>query len=93
MAQLLVPVYEKQAAYLMHLAALAFAFGLIAEIGFRGISTAFVVGWESTWFAQNPEAVKASEGPCPMPRLWKRCSRTVLCFGCIRSMPLRGSFA
>ena len=59
MAQLLVPVYEKQAAYLMHLAALAFAFGLIAEIGFRGISTAFVVGWESTWFAQNPEAVKA----------------------------------
>ena len=59
MAQLLVPVYEKQAAYLMHLAALAFAFGLIAEIGFRGISTAFVVGWESTWFAQNPEAIKA----------------------------------
>lgn len=59
MAQLLVPVYENQAAYLMHLAALAFALGLIAEIGFRGISTAFVVGWESTWFAQNPEAVKA----------------------------------
>ena len=58
MAQLLVPVYENQAAYLMHLAALAFALGLIAEIAFRGISTAFVVGWESTWFAQNPEAVK-----------------------------------
>lgn len=58
MAHLLVPVYEKQAAFLLHLAALAFALGLVAEIGFRGISTAFVVGWESTWFARNPEAVK-----------------------------------
>lgn len=45
------------AARAFHLAAAAFAAGLLASIAVRGIGTAYVVGWESTWFADNPNRV------------------------------------
>lgn len=52
------PIYKKETAALLHLAAIAFVLGLIASLALRGFSTAFVVGWESTWFAENVSAVK-----------------------------------
>ncbi len=57
-AKLSYPIYKKETAALLHLAAIAFALGLIASLALRGFSTAFVVGWESTWFAENVAAVK-----------------------------------
>ena len=56
--KLLGNVFRRETAALLHLSAIAFALGLIASIGLRGLSTAFVVGWESTWFAENAAAVK-----------------------------------
>ena len=40
-----------------HLAAFAFVIGMIASVLLRGIGTAYTVGWESTWFANNPDVV------------------------------------
>ena len=58
LAKLTAPIYKKETTALLHLAAIAFALGLIASLALRGFSTAFVVGWESTWFAENVAAVK-----------------------------------
>ncbi len=41
----------------LHIAAILFAAGLLAGMAVRGIGTAYHVGWESTWLADNPEAV------------------------------------
>lgn len=40
-----------------HFAAFAFVLGMIASVLLRGVGTAYTVGWESTWFANNPEVV------------------------------------
>ncbi len=58
LAEISTPIYKKETTALLHLAAIAFALGLIASMALRGFSTAFVVGWESTWFAENVAAVK-----------------------------------
>jgi len=58
-AKLLTPILQKKASQILHLSAVAFTVGLIASIAVRGISTAFVVGWESTWFANDSGTVKA----------------------------------
>lgn len=42
----------------LHLAAAAFAVGILTSILVRGIGTAWIVGWESTWFADSPELVQ-----------------------------------
>lgn len=47
------------AAASLHLAAGMLAVGLVASILVRGIGTAYAVGWESTWFADSPDAVAA----------------------------------
>lgn len=47
------------AARAFHLAAAAFAVGILTSILVRGIGTAWQIGWESTWFADSPEAVRA----------------------------------
>ena len=39
--------------------AVAFAVGILTSILVRGIGTAWQIGWESTWFAESPEAVRA----------------------------------
>ena len=39
------------------MAAFAFVIGMIASVLLRGIGTAYTVGWESTWFANNPDVV------------------------------------
>ncbi len=41
-----------------HLAALAFAVGILSSIAIRGIGTAYHVGWESTWFAGRADIVE-----------------------------------
>lgn len=41
-----------------HLAALAFAVGILTSIAIRGIGTAYTVGWESTWFAGRADIVQ-----------------------------------
>lgn len=43
--------------FALHLAAAAFAVGMMASIAVRGIGTAYVVGWESTWLAGSPAAI------------------------------------
>ena len=40
-----------------HLAAAMFALGWVLSVALRGIGTAYVVGWESTWLAQRPDVV------------------------------------
>lgn len=40
-----------------HLAAIAFAVGVLTSIAIRGIGTAYSVGWESTWFAGRADLV------------------------------------
>ncbi len=40
-----------------HIAALAFAVGILTSIAIRGIGTAYVVGWESTWFSGRADIV------------------------------------
>lgn len=57
MLLLLEPAVRAMAARAFHLAAAAFAAGLLASIAVRGIGTAYVVGWESTWFADNPNRI------------------------------------
>ena len=52
------PLFQKETTALLHLSAIAFALGLISAIALRGVSTAFTVGWESTWFSDNVDAVK-----------------------------------
>ena len=42
----------------LHLAAIAFAFGIIASLLVRGFGTAYWAGWESTWLAESPDSVK-----------------------------------
>lgn len=51
--KLLAPAFSLQAARAFHLGALAFALGLITSMAVRGIGTHYVIGWESTWFADN----------------------------------------
>lgn len=40
-----------------HLAAAMFALGWVLSVALRGIGTAYVVGWESTWLAHRPDIV------------------------------------
>lgn len=56
---LLLPQCRWIVARALHLAAIMFALGLLAGMAVRGIGTAYLIGWESTWFAGNPEAVHA----------------------------------
>lgn len=51
------PRLQAEASRALHMAAIAFAIGLLTSIGVRGIGTAYTVGWESTWFADNPELI------------------------------------
>lgn len=51
------PFTRHVASRAFHLAALGFVLGIIASVFLRGIGTAYVVGWESTWFAESPEVV------------------------------------
>lgn len=48
-----------EASRAFHLASCAFAIGLLTSIAVRGIGTAYIVGWESTWFDENPEWIAA----------------------------------
>lgn len=41
----------------LHLAALAFGVGLVVSLLVRGLGTAYVATWESTWFASRPDLV------------------------------------
>lgn len=43
--------------FALHLSAAAFAVGMMASIAVRGIGTAYVVGWESTWLAESPATI------------------------------------
>ncbi len=45
------------AARALHGATLLFAVGMMTSIAVRGIGTAYVVGWESTWLADRPDLV------------------------------------
>ena len=52
------PLVRLHVARVLHLSAVAFALGLITSLLVRGFGTAYWAGWESTWLADNPEAVK-----------------------------------
>lgn len=41
----------------LHLAALAFGIGLVVSLLVRGLGTAYVATWESTWLANRPDLV------------------------------------
>ena len=49
--------YQTQISAFLHVAAALFALGLITSMGMRGVGTAYTVGWESTWFAHQPDIV------------------------------------
>ena len=51
------PLVRYRTAEVFHFAALFFGLGLIVSIGLHGWGTAFTIGWESTWLADNPDAV------------------------------------
>ena len=57
LAQLTGPLARLSTARAFDLAALAFCLGLIVSVAIRGLGTAYVVGWESTWLAENPTLV------------------------------------
>lgn len=48
---LLAPALRSEAARAFHLAAAALGAGLLTGLAFRGIGTAYTVGWTSTWLA------------------------------------------
>ena len=58
-AQLTAPLARIRIARTLHLAAVCFALGLIASLLVRGLSTAYWVGWESTWLADRADIVKS----------------------------------
>lgn len=53
------PAGKAAAKRALHLAAAAFVLGWVFSMVVRGIGTAYVVGWESTWFAARPDWVAA----------------------------------
>ena len=53
------PLVRYTVSELLHAAALFFALGLTVSLLVRGFGTAYWAGWESTWLADNPAAVKA----------------------------------
>ncbi len=53
------PLVRMYVARTLHVAAIAFALGLITSLLVRGFGTSYWAGWESTWLADNPQAVKA----------------------------------
>ncbi|HIU36910.1 MAG TPA: DUF2868 domain-containing protein [Candidatus Aphodousia faecigallinarum] len=57
LTSVLQPFVSHFVARAFHLAAFAFVLGMIASVLLRGIGTAYTVGWESTWFANNPNVV------------------------------------
>lgn len=57
LTSLMQPFSKHYAAAAFHMAALFFVLGMIASVLLRGVGTAYVVGWESTWFASSPEIV------------------------------------
>lgn len=54
---LVLPQYKLRIARAFHLAAMTFACGLLLGVAIRGIGTAYHVGWESTWFANQPALI------------------------------------
>lgn len=52
------PLTRIRIARTLHLAAICFALGLIVSLLVRGLSTAYWVGWESTWLADRADIVK-----------------------------------
>lgn len=56
---LLTPALRSEAAHAFHLAAAALGAGLLTGLAFRGIGTAYTVGWTSTWLAGHETWVAA----------------------------------
>lgn len=52
------PLVRLHVARVLHFAAIAFALGLITSLLIRGFGTSYWAGWESTWLADSPAAVK-----------------------------------
>lgn len=52
------PLVRMHVARVLHFSAIAFALGLITSLLVRGFGTSYWAGWESTWLADSPEAVK-----------------------------------
>lgn len=57
--QTVTPLIRAHVSRLLHLAALLFAAGLAVSLLVKGFGTSYWAGWESTWLANKPEAVKA----------------------------------
>lgn len=54
---LFLPSYIWKTRSALHFAAAAFGLGFITSCLLRGIATAYMAGWESTWFAGHPETI------------------------------------
>lgn len=57
-AQLVSPLIRMNVARTLHLAAMAFALGIIVSLLVRGFGTSYWAGWESTWLSESPQSVK-----------------------------------
>lgn len=57
--RLLRPKHEAQIAGIFHVASIFFLIGIVSSILVRGVGTNYQVGWESTWLAGSPEAVRS----------------------------------
>ena len=56
--QTISPLIRAHVSRLLHLAAVLFAAGLATSLLVKGFGTSYWAGWESTWLANKPEAVK-----------------------------------
>lgn len=57
-SDLCAPMVRLHVARTLHLASVSFALGIIVSLMVRGFGTSYWIGWESTWLANNPQAVK-----------------------------------
>ena len=56
--QTITPLIRAHVSRLLNLAAVFFASGLAVSLLVKGFGTSYWAGWESTWLANNPDAVK-----------------------------------
>ena len=56
--QTITPLIRAHVSRLLNLAAVFFASGLAVSLLVKGFGTSYWAGWESTWLANNPNAVK-----------------------------------
>ena len=52
------PIIRQYSSFLLHVSALCLGLGVVLGLAFHGFATSITVGWESTWFFNQPEMVQ-----------------------------------